>query len=268
MNEIAELIQLAPVQRGFAATLMAGAGLPVAGVWILGLDVIPLRFAMMHVALLGVALGTLLGIEPTVFALVLCALAGAALAPLASRPEGLSGPLGLLMTLSIALALLVLSIAGVNATRAFEWLWGSVLATQAIDLLVLAIVVVLLAAFQWRFHHSLKLLLHDRELAVCCGVRVGALTVGLLVLMSLAVAASIKLTGALLVDAVTLLPALAARNLGHSFDAILAWAAGIGAFGAAIGFFLTLLTDQPPGPVLILTMTAITLASYAFRSEQ
>lgn len=268
MNEIAELLRLAPVQRGFAATLMAGAGLPIAGVWILGLDVIPLRFAMMHVALLGVALGTLLGIEPTVFALVLCALAGAALAPLASRPEGLSGPLGLLMTLSIALALLVLSIAGVNATRAFEWLWGSVLATQAIDLLVLAIVVALLVAFQWRFHQSLKLLLHDRELAMCSGVKVGALTVGLLVLMSLAVAASIKLTGALLVDAVTLLPALAARNLGHSFDAILAWAAGIGAFGAAIGFFLTLLTDQPPGQVLILTMTAITLASYAFRSEQ
>lgn len=266
MNDMAELLRLAPVQRGFAATLIAGAGLPIAGVWILGLEVVPLRFAMMHVALLGVALGALLGIEPLLVALALCALSGAALAPLAARPEGLAGPLGLLMTLSIALALLVLSIAGVNATRAFEWLWGSVLATQPADIVALAVVVALLAAFELRFHRSLKLLLHDRELALCSGVPVAALTVGLLVLMSVAVAASIKLTGALLVDAVTLLPALAARNLGQSFDGILAWAVGIGTVGAASGFFLTLWTDQPPGPVLILTMTAITLASYFVRA--
>lgn len=262
MTEWSALWQLAPVQRGFAATLMAGAGLPIAGVWMLGLDLIPLRFAMMHVALLGLALGTLLQLEPVLVALLLCALAGAALAPLAARPEGLAGPLGLLMTLSIALALLVLSASGVNATRAFEWLWGSVLATGAADLVLLALVVILLAAFQLRFHRQLKLLLHDRELALCSGVPVGALTLGLLILMSLAVAASIKLTGALLVDAVTLLPALAARNLGGSFNAILGWAVAIGASGSAIGFVLTLWTDQPPGPVLILTMTALTLASY------
>ncbi len=267
MSAMLELLQLAPVQRGFAATLMAGAGLPVAGVWMLGLNLIPLRFAMMHVALLGVALGTLLGMDPLLCGLLLCALCGAALAPLASHPQGLAGPLGLLMTLSIALALLVLAVAGVNATRAFELLWGSVLATQAADLIILTIVVALLVVFQWRFHPALKLMLHDRELALCSGAPVAALTVGLLVLMSVAVAASIKLTGALLVDAVTLLPALAARNLGRSFSGILAWAAGLGASGALIGFFLTLWLDQPPGPVLILTMTAITLASYAIRRE-
>ena len=260
MNTMIELLQLAPVQRGFAATLLAGAGLPLAGVWMLGLNLIPLRFAMMHVALLGVALGTLLGMDPLLCGLLLCALCGAALAPLASHPQGLAGPLGLLMTLSIALALLVLAVAGVNATRAFELLWGSVLATQAADLIVLAIVVALLAAFQWRFHPSLKLMLHDRELALCSGVPVAALTVGLLVLMSVAVAASIKLTGALLVDAV-------ARNLARSFNGILAWAAGLGASGALVGFILTLWLDQPPGPVLILTMTALTLTSYIVRRD-
>ncbi len=268
MNDLAELFRLAPVQRGFAATVVAGAGLPIAGVWILGLDIVPLRFAMMHVALLGMALGALLHIEPLAIALLLCAFSGATLAPLASRPEGLSGPVGLLMTLSIALALLVLSISGVNATSAFELLWGSVLATRGVDLLALAVVVAALASFQWRFHSSLRLLLHDRELALCSGVPVGAVTVGLLALTAVAIGASIKLTGALLVDAVTLLPALAARNFGHSFNAILAWATGIGALGSAAGFLLTLWVDQPPGPVLILTMSAITLASYAFRQRR
>jgi zinc transport system permease protein len=268
MNDIAELLRLVPVQRGLAATLLAGAGLPIAGVWILGLDLVPLRFAMMHVALLGVALGMLAGIAPVAVALVLCALAGAGLAPLATRPEGLAGPVGLLMTLAIALALLVLSVAGVNATRAFELLWGSVLATGPADLIALALVVLLLAAFQFRNHRALKLLLHDRELALCSDVPVGALTVGLLVLASVSVAACLQLTGALLVDAVTLLPALAARNLARSFDGMLAWATGIGIVGAGIGFALSLWSDQPPGPVLILTMSVITLASYAPRRNR
>lgn len=268
MNELTELFLLAPVQRAMAATIIAGAGLPIVGVWILGLDIVPLRFAMMHVALFGMALGTLLQVEPLALAMLLCAASGAALAPLASRPEGLAGPIGLLMTLSIALALLMLSVAGVSASAAFELLWGSVLAMRSVDLIALAIVVAVLAGFQVRFHSSLRLLLYDRELALCSGVRVGALTVGLLALMAIAIGASIKLTGALLVDAVTLLPALAARNLGHSFNAILAWATAIGAAGSAAGFVLTLWVDQPPGPVLILTMAAITLASYVLRREE
>jgi zinc transport system permease protein len=97
---------------------------------------------------------------------------------------------------------------------------------------------------------------------------VGALTVGLLVLASVAVAACLQLTGALLVDAVTLLPALAARNIARSFDGMLAWATGIGLVGAALGFALSLWSDQPPGPVLILTMSAITLATYALRRHR
>lgn len=124
MSDLVELWNLLPVQRGLVALLLAGMALPLAGIWIVGLNIIPLRFAMMHVALLGIALGLLLGIEPILAAVLMCGLAGAALAPLASRPEGLAGPLGLLMTISIALAFLVLSWSGVNATGAFELLWG------------------------------------------------------------------------------------------------------------------------------------------------
>jgi zinc transport system permease protein len=84
------------------------------------------------------------------------------------------------------------------------------------------------------------------------------------VIAAIGIAAAIRLTGALLVDAVTLLPAIAARNLGRSFGGMTAWAVGLGLFGSLAGFLLTLAVDLPPGPVMILTMAAITLASYLF----
>jgi len=268
VTDFGVLFSLPPVQRGFAASLIAGAGLPVAGLWLLGLNLIPFRFAIMHVALLGVTLGLLAGVAPLAVAVTLCALAGAGLTPFAARPEGLAGPIGLLMTVAIAVALLTLSIAGVNANAAFELLWGSVLAISNADLLLLAVVAAALIGFQLVWRKPLRVLLHDRDLAICSGIPAQTLTLAMLVIAAVGIAAGIRLTGALLVDAVTLLPAIAARNLARSFGGMTAWAIGLGLFGSLAGFLLTLAVDLPPGPVMILTMSAITLASYAFGRDR
>lgn len=261
-DALIQLLQLAPVQRAVAALVLAGVGLPIVGVFIVGLDIVTVRFAMMHVALLGVALGLLAGVEPALAALVLCTLAGAALTPLAGRPAGLAGPMGFLMTLAIAGALLVLAVSGVNATGAFALLWGSILATRPQDVALLALVAAgVLALYGWR-RKNLALLLYDREIALTSGIAVERLTLLLLVVIAVAIAAAIRLTGALLVDAVTLLPALAARNLGSSLRSMVGWAIAFGLAGNLLGFALTLLFNQPPGPVLVLTAGALTLFTY------
>ncbi|GGV07152.1 metal ABC transporter permease [Streptomyces spectabilis] len=254
------MLQLVPVQRAAFALLLAAVGLPIVGVVIVGLDIMPVRFAMMHVALLGIAVGLLTGLDPMLCALVACALAGAGVAPLARTPDGLSGAMGLLMSMAIAAALLVLSVAGVNASGAFALLWGSILSVTTADIVVVAVLAVVVPAlFLWR-RRDLALLLYDRELAQCSGVRVGGLTVVLLVLVAVAVAGAIKLTGALLVDALTLLPALAARRLGNRLTTIALWAVAIGVVVNTTGFLLALWLDWPPGPVLVLLAGAVVLA--------
>ncbi|MFK0234151.1 metal ABC transporter permease [Streptomyces vinaceus] len=258
--DLGELLQLPPVQRAGSALLLAAVGLPVIGVVIVGLDIMPVRFAMMHVALLGIAIGLLTGLDPMLCALVACALAGAGVAPLARTPDGLSGAMGLLMSLAIAAALLVLAVSGVNASGAFALLWGSILSVGTADLVVLGVLAVLVPGLFWWRRRDVALLLYDRELAQCSGVPVQALTVLLLVLVAVAVAGAIKLTGALLVDALTLLPALAARRLGTSLRSIALWAVCIGVAVNLTGFLLALRLDWPPGPVLVLTAGALVLA--------
>lgn len=257
--DVAELLQLLPVQRAGLALLLAAVGLPVIGVVIVGLDIMPVRFAMMHVALLGIAIGMLTGLDPMLCALVACALAGAGVAPLARTPDGLSGAMGLLMSLAVAAALLVLAVSGVNASGAFALLWGSILSVGTADLVVLGALAVLVPGLFWWRRRDVALLLYDRELAQCSGVAVSKLTLLLLVLVAVSVAGALKLTGALLVDALTLLPALAARRLGTSLVSITAWAVGIGIAVNLTGFLLALWLDLPPGPVLVLTAGAVVL---------
>ncbi|MER5862461.1 metal ABC transporter permease [Kitasatospora sp. NPDC002040] len=262
LEQVGALLQLVPVQRAGAGLLLASLGLPLVGVVIVGLDIMPVRFAMMHVALLGIAVGMLLGLDPALCAIVACALAGAGVAPLARTPDGLSGAMGLLMSLAIAAALLVLSFSGVNANGAFALLWGSILAVRPSDLVVLGVLAVVVPALLWRRRRDLALLLHDRELAVVSGVRVEWLTMALLVVVAVSVGAAIRLTGALLVDALTLLPALAARRLGRSLGSIALWAVGIGVVVNAVGFLISLAWDLPPGPVLVLAAGAVALAAH------
>ncbi|MET9657229.1 metal ABC transporter permease [Streptomyces sp. NPDC006510] len=260
--DLGSMLQLVPVQRAGIALFLAAIGLPVIGVVIVGLDIMPVRFAMMHVALLGIAIGLLTGLDPMLCALVACALSGAGVAPLARTPDGLSGAMGLLMSLAIAAALLVLAVSGVNASGAFALLWGSILSVGTADLVVLgALAVAVPSLFRWK-RRDVALLLHDRELAQCSGVPVRFLTTVLLVLVAVAVAGAIKLTGALLVDALTLLPALAARRLGRSLWSITLWAVGIGVAVNLTGFLLALWLDWPPGPVLVLTAGTVVLAAH------
>ncbi|WP_329055460.1 metal ABC transporter permease [Streptomyces violaceus] len=251
------LLQLIPVQRAGAALLLAAIGLPVIGVVIVGLDIMPVRFAMMHVALLGIAVGLLTGLDPMLCALAACALAGAGVAPLARTPDGLSGAMGLLMSLAIAAALPVLSVSGANAQGAFALLWGSILSVGSAGLWLLDVLGVVVPALFWWCRRDLALLLYDRELALSAGVRVDLLTLLLLVLVAVSVAGATKLTGALLVDALTLLPA---RRLGTSLKSITAWALGIGVVVNLTGFLVALKLDWPPGPVLVLTAGAVVLA--------
>ncbi|MER7660100.1 MULTISPECIES: metal ABC transporter permease [unclassified Streptomyces] len=258
--DVGALLQLVPVQRAGFALLLAAIGLPVIGVVIVGLDIMPVRFAMMHVALFGIAVGLLTGLDPMLCALVACALSGAGVAPLARTPDGLSGAMGLLMSLAIAAALLVLAVSGVNASGAFALLWGSILSVGTADLVVLAVLALVVPGLFWWRRRDVGLLLYDRELAECSGVPVRGLTVVLLVLVAVAVAGAIKLTGALLVDALTLLPALAARRLGGSLKSITLWAVGIGVVVNLTGFLVALWLDWPPGPVLVLTAGAVVLA--------
>ena len=263
--DLLDLLSLAPVQRGLAAILVSGVGMPIVGVFIVGLDILTARFALMHTALLGAAIALLAGINPLAGALTACAATGAALVPLSRRPSGTSGAMGFVMTVSIAVAFLLLAAAGLPATAAMELHWGSVLATRPADLVLLAALNAAVALAYLALRRPLALVFFDREVALASGVAVDRVLVVTLVLVALAIGAVMPVTGALLVDAVTLLPALAARNLGGSLGATVGLAVAFGLAGNLLGFGIALALDQPVGPVLVLTAGTITLGTFLLR---
>ncbi|HYH04886.1 MAG TPA: iron chelate uptake ABC transporter family permease subunit, partial [Bacillota bacterium] len=107
------------------------------------------------------------------------------------------------------------------------------------------------------FYREIQLVLYNPELAESLGAPVKLIRYGLLLLSGLAIGVSIKMVGALLIDAAVLLPGVAAMALGRSLKAILLWSALLGVISQLGGLVVSMMFDLPSGASI--TLTAVIL---------
>ncbi|QXH44114.1 metal ABC transporter permease [Pseudomonas xanthosomatis] len=239
------------VVNALLAGLMIG---PVLGG--LGTLVVVKRFAFFseavgHAALTGVAIGILLG-EPytgpygSLFGY--CLLFGILLNYLRNR-TGLSPDtlIGVFLSVSLALgASLLLMLAGkINVHILENVLFGSVLTVSGQDLLVLGIVAVLVLALAVPLYNRIMLASFNPQLAAVRGVAVKTLDYLFVVLVTLVTVAAVKVIGAILVGALLVIPAAAARLVSQSLKGFFFVSVVIATLSTLLGILLPIVFDLP-----------------------
>lgn len=239
------------VINALLAGLMIG---PVLGG--LGTLVVVKRFAFFseavgHAALTGVAIGILLG-EPytgpygSLFGY--CLLFGILLNFLRNR-TGLSPDtlIGVFLSVSLALgASLLLMLAGkINVHILENVLFGSVLTVSAQDLMVLGSVAVLVVALAVPLYNRIMLASFNPQLAAVRGVAVKTLDYLFVVLVTLVTVASVKVIGAILVGALLVIPAAAARLVSQSLKGFFFISMLIATLSTLLGILLPIMLDLP-----------------------
>ena len=130
-----ESLSLPFMQHAIIAILFAGIAFPMIGVFITSLNLVPLRFAMMHIALLGGAIGLFLNVDPLLMGLLFCSASSLALGPVSEKMKmGLGTLSGYLMTLTLALAFILFYKGNIHVIQAFDILWGNILSLTHGDL--------------------------------------------------------------------------------------------------------------------------------------
>ena len=257
-----EVLSLPVFGRALVALVATGIAFPALGTFILTLELIPARFAVMHASLLGAAVGLLVGADPMAAAVIAAVAAGLGVARLSERGRvSAGGSLGLVMTLTLGVAFILFYKGKVHAIEAFNLFWGNVLALSAGETRATvagaALVVVVVALF----FKEIQAVLYDRELAGTLGIRARPVYYGVIVLTCLGIGLAMRVTGALMVDAVTILPALAARTVSRGrLRASLLWGAAFGLLMNLGGFALAFALDLPTSPAIIVTGAAIVFA--------
>lgn len=226
--------------------------------------------ALAHAALPGVCLAFLAtGAKDAGTLIVGAACAGVVGALLMTSIERTSriGPdaaTGVVLSSFFSLGIVLLTyIAGQdNANQAGleKYLFGQAAGLLERDLVVMAVLAAAALAVVALAFRALKTTLFDPDFAGAAGLPVRALEVGMTLLLVVAVIVGLRTVGAILMVAMLVVPAVAARQLTGRLALLLPVAGLIGAAVGVTGALLAARAQAPTGPVIVLVGVALVIA--------
>ena len=211
-----------------------------------------------HSALLGVALGLVLGFDLTL-GVAVSSVAVTLIVVLFQRQRLIGGDtlLGVLAHSGLAIGLVALSFLRGVRVDLMAYLFGDVLAVTAMDIAWIygggALVLATLALI-WR--PLLALTIHE-ELARAEGVPALRVQIAFMLTLAVAVAIAMKVVGVLLIVSLLIIPAAAVRGLSRTPEQMAILAAVVGAVSVVGGLFASLQWDTPSGPSIVVVATLL-----------
>ncbi|MBH24689.1 MAG: ABC transporter [Myxococcales bacterium] len=264
----ARTVSFFTLEYGFLAYTIAGSALVGALCGLLGVFMVLRRLSLMgdalgHAALPGIGIAFLLVQTKALGPIVLGATTTALLAALAigaitrigrTRPDA---ALGLVLAGFFGLGVVILSYLQNSASGAQsglqDFMFGNAAAIQPAEVGLLGGLLALTVALVVALYRPLQLMTFDAVLAKTMGVPVRALHYGMMALVAVAIVSSMQSVGVVLVAAMLIIPASAARLLSDRFERVLLIAPALGAAAGVLGAWLSFLFDGfSSGPSMVL----------------
>lgn len=207
--------------------------------------------ATAHAAILGVAISLALSVSIFIGAVTVALVMALTVSALSDRGYAMDTLLGVLAHSALAFGLVAVSFLSGVRIDLMAYLFGDILSVSRGDLLVIWGGAALVAAMiGWRWQSLLTSTLNE-DLAYSCGIDPKREKLVLTLSLAITVAVAIKVVGVLLIAALLIIPAAAARPLSRSPEGMSVMAAVIGAGSAVIGLRLAYLLDTPAGPTIV-----------------
>jgi len=207
--------------------------------------------AVAHAAILGVAISLAFGISISVGILITSLAMGFGVMHLTGKGLAADSILGVLAHSALAVGLVVASLLKGVRLDLNTYLFGDILAVNIQDLWTVwgggALVIALLI---WRWQPLLTTTLNP-DLAHASGLSPKRETYFLTLCLALVVAIAIKIVGALLIAALLIIPAAAARHISATPERMAVAAAGLGASATGLGLWASFHFDTPSGPSIV-----------------
>jgi zinc/manganese transport system permease protein len=209
--------QLIPlVQNSLIAGLLLGIMGGLIGVFVMTRDMSFAVHGISELSFAGAAIALLVGLNVALGATFGSIIAAIIIAILGSRAKDRNSIIAVLMPFGLGIGILALALYEGRAANKFGLLTGQIIAVddpQVFWLIATSLVVVAFLALIWR---PLSFASLDTEVAEARGVPTKALGLLFMLLLALAVAASVQVVGALLVMTLLVTPAAAALRLTSS----------------------------------------------------
>jgi ABC-type Mn2+/Zn2+ transport system permease subunit len=204
--------------------------------------------ALSHVALPGLALGILFNFNPFIGAFALLAVTAVATWQIQkSTSLSIESIIGVLFVLALAIGILI-----TPRVELYEALFGDISTVTLSDAILAPLASVVVILITRMIYDQMVLSMISKELAISSKVKVEQINLIYLLLVAAIVAVGIKEVGTLLVGAVVIVPAAAARNISSTLYRYSFISPLFGLFSAVTGVLLSGYVNVPAGPLIVI----------------
>ncbi|MCU0268526.1 MAG: metal ABC transporter permease [Acidimicrobiales bacterium] len=257
MDWLAEPFEQAFMQRALIAGVLAVLATSIIGTWVVIRGLAFMGDALAHGVLPGVALAFLWGFNLTIGALASAAVMVGGISLVHRRARlAEDTAIGLLFVGMLALGVIIVSRARSFATELTGFLFGSILAVSPGDLPLLVVAAVVVVAGVLVMYRPFLALAFNWEKAESLGLRPRLAHVVMLGLVTVAIVASFRVVGTLLVFGLLIAPPATAQLLVNRVPAMMATSMACGVAAVVLGLELSYHYDLAASATMALVSVA------------
>lgn len=248
---------LAFLPRALAAVLLASVVTGVVGCHVLMRGMVFIGDAVAHSVFPGLAVAFVLGGNLMVGGLT-AGVVTAILVAIFSQNQRLreDSVIGIFFAASFALGIVIISLAPGYSGSVQDFLFGSIVGVSNEDITQAAIMSAVILLVLWLFHRQIVTVSLDRESARAMGLPVLALDIVLYVLVTISVVLGLQTLGNVLVLALLVIPASAARLACRRLGSMMVFSPVFGGICSIVGLYLSWAFNLPTGGTIVLSMVA------------
>ncbi len=256
------------MQRAFLAGIIIAVLASVSGTFI-----VLKRYSMMsetlaHSALVGVAVGLVAGYNPLWMAVIVAIICAWLIEYLRSNFTLYSDAvLSIMLSGTLALAVIVVSLGGALNNSLFSYLFGSILSVSQADIITISIFGSISLGLLLMYSKELYFVAYDEEVAKTSGLKVKFLNYLLVGVAAIIIALSIRVVGSLLIGALMVIPTVSALQYRVGFVKTMLISLVIALMSVACGMIFSYLFSLPSGATIVLCVLVLFIFSLVINKE-
>jgi zinc transport system permease protein len=263
-----DILQYSFIVKGLEAGIIVAIIAPLIGIFLVLRHYSLIADTLSHVSLAGITIGLLFGINPVLTALVITVIASFGIERLrTSKKVYGESALALFLSGSLALAIVILSLAHGFNTNLLNYLFGSIVTVTMTDVYIISVLAVIVVGLLIMFYKELVYITFDEESAKVSGIPTKLINTILIVLAAITVSLSIPIVGVLLIAALIVIPVVSALQLKKSFTKTIVYAEIISIFSVISGIFASFYFNLSTGGTIVLIMLAIFLMTFIYAKQ-
>ncbi len=253
-----EIFQYDFIIRGMEAGIIIAIIAPLIGIFLVLRRYSLIADTLSHVSLAGVAIGLLLKINPLITAIIAAVASSVVIERLRiSKKIYGESALAIFLSGSLALAIILISLAHGFSVDLFNYLFGSIVTVKQTDVYIIAALGIIVIAVVIALYKELVFLTFDEEAAQVSGIPTRAINIILIMLAALTVSLAIPIVGVLLIAALIVIPVVTALQFRKSFIKTIFIAEVISILATIGGVFASYYLNLSSGGMIVLLTIAV-----------